>query len=536
MERLDRDDDDFGEGFIAESHPLRPTRLIVPGRNESRAPSISSSVSDMDVPIYTRETTVPLSSKKGLNGHLVFAITAAALGSSFQHGYNTAVVSNAEAVMKIWIGNLAGNRTGTATEPDSSQVTFIWAVIVSIFCLGGMIGGSLVGFVADKFGRKGGLLLNNILVVLAVIFEGAAKPTFSYEMIYIGRFLIGVNAGLNAGLAPMYLGEVSPMHLRGAVGTVYQLIITISILVSQILGLESIFGTASQWPILLCLTIVPAIFQLVTLPFCPESPKYLLLGRGKDMEAQRALSWLRGTIEVHDEMEEMRAEYESLKLIPSVSLKELLMNATLRIPLTIAVMVMIAQQLSGINAIMSFSTSIFEMANLPKDAAQMATMGVGAMNVVMTFVSLILVEKAGRKTLLLVGFSGMVIDTLLLAICMPFAKDSTFAAYSSILLVIMFVVLFATGPGSIPWFLVSELFNQSARPVATSVAIGVNWTANFLVSFGFKPLQTALDSNVFYIFAVLQALFTFYIYRKVPETKNKSIEEISSMFRQISYQ
>ena len=103
-------------------------------------------------------------------------------------------------------------------------------------------------------------------------------------------------------------------------------------------------------------------------------------------------------------------------------------------------------------------------------------------------------------------------------------------------MVIMFVVLFATGPGSIPWFLVSELFNQSARPVATSVAIGVNWTANFLVSFGFKPLQNALDSNVFYIFAGLQALFTLYIYKKVPETKNKTIEEISSMFRQISYQ
>ena len=134
-----------------------------------------------------------------------------------------------------------------------------------------------------------------------------------------------------------------------------------------------------------------------------------------------ALSWLRGTIEVHDEMEEMRAEYESIKLIPTVSLKELLMNATLRIPLGIAVMIMLAQQLSGINAIMSFSTSIFEMANLGKSAAQSATMGVGAMNVVMTFVSLVLVEKAGRKTLLLVGFGGMVIDTLLLAICMPFA-------------------------------------------------------------------------------------------------------------------
>lgn len=145
----------------------------------------------------------------------------------------------------------------------------------------------MVGWAADRFGRKGGLLLNNILVLLTVIFEGSAKAAKSYEMVIVGRFLIGINSGLNAGLAPMYLAEISPVHLRGAVGTVYQLVITISILVSQILGLEQVLGTANQWPLLLCLTIVPAFFQMCTLPLCPESPKYLLLNRGKDMDAQR---------------------------------------------------------------------------------------------------------------------------------------------------------------------------------------------------------------------------------------------------------
>lgn len=134
-----------------------------------------------------------------------------------------------------------------------------------------------------------------------------------------------------------------------------------------------------------------------------------------------ALAWLRGTIEVHDEMEEMRTEYESVKLVPKVTLKELFVNSALRIPLIIAIMVMFAQQLSGINAVMFFSTKIFTMAQLDKNAAQNATMAVGAMNVIMTFVSLILVEKAGRKTLLLAGFSGMFIDTALLAICLAFA-------------------------------------------------------------------------------------------------------------------
>ncbi|XP_071874992.1 solute carrier family 2, facilitated glucose transporter member 1 isoform X6 [Bombus fervidus] len=472
--------------------------------------------------------------KAGLNGRLAFAIAAAALGSSFQHGYNTGVVNAPQQLIENWISDLKMNRTGQVTK--QSEVTMIWAIAVSIFCVGGMIGGSLVGSIADRFGRKGGLLLNNILVVLTVIFEGSAKAAKSYEMIIIGRFLIGINAGLNAGLAPMYLSEISPIHLRGAVGTVYQLVITMSILVSQILGLEQILGTDEQWPLLLCLTIVPAIFQVITLPLCPESPKYLLLSKGKDMEAQRALAWLRGTIEVHDEMEEMRTEYESVKLVPKVTLKELFVNPSLRIPLMIAIMVMFAQQLSGINAVMFFSTKIFTMAQLDKTAAQNATMAVGAMNVVMTFVSLILVEKAGRKTLLLAGFSGMFIDTALLAVCLAFADTSRAAAYSSIVLVMTFVILFAIGPGSIPWFLVSELFNQSARPAATSVAIAVNWTANFIVSIGFLPLQEALGAYVFIIFAALQAFFVFFIYKKVPETKNKTMEEISSMFRQISYQ
>lgn len=533
---MDRDDEDFGEGFIAESHPLRPTHLSVPlsGRPDSRAPSISSSVSDLDVPIYTRETTIPVSARKGLNGRLAFAIAAAALGSSFQHGYNTGVVNAPQQLIEDWISELKANRTGVPTK--QSEVTMIWSIAVSIFCVGGMIGGSMVGSIADRFGRKGGLLLNNVLVLLTVIFEGSAKSAKSYEMIIIGRLLIGINAGLNAGLAPMYLAEISPIHLRGAVGTVYQLVITMSILVAQILGLEQVMGSADHWPLLLCLTIVPAIFQVATLPLCPESPKYLLLGRGKDMEAQRALSWLRGTIEVHDEMEEMRAEYESMRMVPKVTLKELFVNSTLRIPLIIALMVMFAQQLSGINAVMFFSTKIFTMAQLDKNAAQNATMGVGAMNVLMTFISLILVEKAGRKTLLMIGFTGMFVDTALLAVCLAFADTSRTAAYFSIVLVIMFVVLFATGPGSIPWFLVSELFNQSARPAATSVAIAVNWTANFIVSIGFLPMQEAMGAYVFIIFAVLQAFFVFFIYKKVPETKNKTMEEISSMFRQISYQ
>ncbi|KAK2586883.1 hypothetical protein KPH14_009820 [Odynerus spinipes] len=533
--QMDRDDEDFGDGYIAESHPLRPTHLSVPldGRSDSRAPSISSSVSDLDVPIYTRETTIPIYAKRDINRNLVFAIAAAVLGSSFQHGYNTGVVNAPQELIERWISEVKENQTGVPTS--QTEVTMIWSVAVSIFCVGGMIGGTLVGVIADRFGRKGGLLLNNILVFLTVLFEGLAKPVKSYEMIIAGRFLIGINSGLNAGLSPMYLSEISPVHMRGAVGTAYQLVITISILISQVLGLEKIMGTEELWPFLFCLTILPAIFQVITLPLCPETPKFLLINKGKDMEAQKALTWLRGTNDVHDEMGQMRTEYESVKLVPKVSFKELFVNPALRIPLMIAVMVMLAQQFSGINAVMFYSTKIFMSAHFTKTAAQNATMGVGAMNVLMTVVSLILVEKAGRKTLLLVGFGGMFVVTTLLTICLIFSESSRPAAYCSVVLVILFVVLFATGPGSIPWFLVSELFNQSSRPAATSIAIAINWTANFVVSIGFLPLQEILGPYVFVIFAALQAFFTLFIFKKVPETKNKTTEEIAAMFRQMSY-
>lgn len=199
-------------------------------------------------------------------------------------------------------------------------------------------------------------------------------------------------------------------------------------------------------------------------------------------------------MEVHEEMDEMRSEYEQMKLTPKVSMRELVTNNTLRIPLYISLALMCAQQLSGINAVMFFSTKIFKMAQLSDENAQYATMGMGAINVLMTLVSLVLVEKAGRKQLLLIGFTGMFFDTILLTIAMVNVESALWISYLAILFVFVFVVMFATGPGSIPWFMVSELFTQSARPAATSLAVCVNWTANFMVGLGFLPLQVSIST------------------------------------------
>ncbi|CAG5000934.1 unnamed protein product [Parnassius apollo] len=468
----------------------------------------------------------------GMNIRLAFAVVSSACWSAFQHGYNTGVINAPQAVMTEWLHKEALTGTNiTIAAKDDPKVTTIWSITVAIYCVGGMIGGVLTGVIADRFGRKGGLLLNNGLVFLAAAFEGSSRIAKSAELLILGRLLIGVNSGLNAGLAPLYLAEISPVSLRGSIGTVYQLVITITILLSQILGLESILGTEYGWPWLLGITAVPAVIQGATLPLCPESPKFLLLNKGQELHAQRALNWLRGDVAVHGEMEEMHQEAEKNKVSKKVTFRELVSNRQLRQPLLIALVVMLAQQLSGINAVIFFSTDIFMKANLSESQSQYATMGMGAMNVVMTVISLVLVEIAGRKTLLLTGFSGMLVCSISLCIASLYT-ELAWVSYLCIILVILFVVMFAVGPGSIPWFLVTELFNQAARPVASSVAVTVNWAANFIVGLSFLPLSLVLGMNTFIIFAVLQFLFIVFISFKVPETKNRTVEEITAMFRQ----
>ncbi|XP_035219475.1 solute carrier family 2, facilitated glucose transporter member 1-like isoform X1 [Stegodyphus dumicola] len=468
--------------------------------------------------------------RSGLPGHLVIAIAAAALGSSFQHGYNTGVVNAPQAVIEKFITDTYFAKYNEM--PTTSVVTVIFSLMVSVFCLGGMIGALGTAFLAEKFGRKGGLLLNNILVFIAAALMGFGKMAKSYEMLIVGRFVIGLNSGLNAGLAPMYLTEISPIHLRGAVGTIYQLIIAFSILISQIFGMPEVLGTEEAWPILFGLIIVPSVFMLVTLPLCPESPKYILINQGKDVAAQKALKWLRGTSEVHYEMDEMRAEFEEMKTVPKVTLKEIVYNSVLRKPLIISVVIMLSQQLSGINAVIFYSTEIFMNAGLPKETAVYATLGMGTINVLMTIVSMVLVEKAGRRTLHMFGLAGMMIISLLLTICLALTPKAPWLSYVSIICIIGFIIMFASGPGSIPWFLVAELFGQGARPIATSIAVAVNWMANFIVSLSFLPITEMIGEYTFLIFTALLAMFWLFTYNKVPETKGRTVEEIAAIFRE----
>ncbi|XP_076619969.1 glucose transporter 1 isoform X16 [Colletes latitarsis] len=473
--------------------------------------------------------------EQGLTLFLSYAILAAVLGM-LQFGYNTGVINAPEVNIENFMKDVYKDRYGEDISDDS--VKKLYSVAVSIFAIGGMLGGFSGGIIANRFGRKGGLLLNNVLGIVGACLMGCTKIAQSYEILFFGRFIIGVNCGLNTSLVPMYISEIAPLNLRGGLGTVNQLAVTVGLLVSQVLGIEQILGTNEGWPVLLGLAICPAILQLLLLPVCPESPRYLLITKQWEEEARKALRRLRASNQVEEDIEEMRAEERAQQAESRISMTELICSPTLRAPLVIGVVMQLSQQLSGINAVFYYSTNLFTSSGLTEESAKFATIGIGAIMVCMTLVSIPLMDRTGRRTLHLYGLGGMFIFSIFITISFLIKEFFGYVqemidwmSYLSVVSTLSFVVFFAVGPGSIPWMITAELFSQGPRPAAMSIAVLVNWMANFLVGIGFPSMKSCLENYTFLPFSAFLAIFWIFTYKKVPETKNKTFEEILALFR-----
>jgi len=209
----------------------------------------------------------------------------------------------------------------------------------------------------------------------------------------------------------------------------------------------------------------------------------------------------------------------------------LICSPTLRAPLVIGIVMQLSQQLSGINAVFYYSTSLFTSSGLSDESAKFATIGIGAIMVGMTLVSIPLMDRTGRRTLHLYGLGGMFIFSIFITISFLIKEMIDWMSYLSVVSILGFVVFFAVGPGSIPWMITAELFSQGPRPAAMSIAVLVNWLANFLVGMGFPSMMNELQNYTFLPFSVFLAFFWIFTYRKVPETKNKTFEEILALFR-----
>ncbi|XP_031708612.1 solute carrier family 2, facilitated glucose transporter member 3 [Anarrhichthys ocellatus] len=463
--------------------------------------------------------------KKKLTFYLLYSVSTAVIGS-LQFGYNTGVINAPEQKLRRFFQNVSMERYGEPFSPGAN--TMVWSFAVAIFSVGGMVGSFSVGALVNKFGRIKSMLLSNILAVLGGGLMGLSALSRSFEMVIIGRLIIGVFCGMCTGLTPMYVGEVAPTALRGAFGTLHQLALVIGILVAQIFGLEFILGSDTLWPLLLALTILPAILQCIMLPFCPESPRYLLISLNKEEEARKALVRLRGCEDVSDDIQEMKEEGMKMAMEKKVSILELFRSRKYRQPIIIAIVLQLSQQLSGINAVFYYSTGIFDTAGVTQPIY--ATIGAGVVNTVFTVVSLFLVERAGRRTLHLIGLGGMAIFALIMTISLSLVKTNESLSYLAIVAVFGFVASFEMGPGPIPWFIVAELFSQGPRPAAIAVSGFSNWTANFLVGLGFPKLEELCGPYVFIIFMVFLIVFFIFTFLKVPETRGRTFDEIAQGF------
>nr|XP_044995662.1 solute carrier family 2, facilitated glucose transporter member 3 isoform X1 [Jaculus jaculus] len=464
-------------------------------------------------------------SKQNVTPSLIFAITVATIGS-FQFGYNTGVINAPEAIIKDFLNYTMEERL--EDRPSDGLVTGLWALCVAIFSVGGMIGSFSVGLFVNRFGRRNSMLMVNLLALAGGCLMGFAKRAAAVEMLILGRLITGIFCGLCTGFVPMYIGEVSPTALRGAFGTLNQLGIVVGILVAQIFGLEFILGSEELWPGLLAFTIIPALLQSAVLPFCPESPRFLLINRKEEERAREILQRLWGTQDVAQDIQEMKDESVRMAQEKQVTLLELFRSSNYHQPLLIAIVLQLSQQLSGINAVFYYSTGIFKDAGVGEPIY--ATIGAGVVNTVFTIVSVFLVERAGRRTLHMTGLGGMAVCSVLMTVSMLLKDDYEAMSFVCIVSVLTYVAFFEIGPGPIPWFIVAELFSQGPRPAAMAVAGCSNWTSNFLVGLLFPSAAALLGPYVFIVFASFLIIFLVFTFFKVPETRGRTFEDIARAF------
>ncbi|NXC85677.1 GTR5 protein, partial [Cercotrichas coryphoeus] len=456
---------------------------------------------------------------------LALVALISAFGSSFQYGYNVSVINSPAPYMQEFYNRTYLDRTGVPM--DSSFQTLLWSLTVSMFPLGGLFGSLMVWPMVNNCGRKGTLLINNLFSIAAAILMGTSELAKTFEVIILSRVVMGIFAGLASNVVPMFLGEMSPKNLRGAIGVVPQLFITIGILAAQILGLNSILGNAEGWPVLLGLTGIPSLLQLLTLPFFPESPRYLLIQKGNEEQARRALQRLRGREDVDDEIQEMYQEDRSEKEEGQFSVLSLFTFRGLRWQLISIIVMMAGQQLSGVNGVFYYADRIFESAGVQSSSIQYVTVSIGAINVVMTLLAVFIVESLGRRILLLAGFLLCSASCAILTLALNLQTTVSWMSYLSIVCVIAYIIGHAIGPSPIPAVMITEMFLQSSRPAAFMVGGSVHWLSNFTVGLVFLYMEAGLGPYSFLIFCAICVATMLYIFFVVPETKNKTFMEIN---------
>ncbi|XP_072288647.1 solute carrier family 2, facilitated glucose transporter member 11b isoform X2 [Eucyclogobius newberryi] len=466
------------------------------------------------------------------NRSLLLAAGAACIGGTFQYGYNISVINAPTMYVQRFINQTWIERYNTNISEDA--LTLLWSTIVSIFTLGGLVGASLGGTLSVKLGRKGTLLTNNAFSLTAAFLMGISQSTGLFELLIIGRFFSGINAGIGICVQPLYLGEIAPTSLRGAMGMGTSIFITGGILTGQVMGLREFLGREEYWPLLLATTCIPAIIQLIILPFFPESPRYLLIDKGDTEGCKKALKQLHGTGFSETEREDIEKEKLNSAGVQAKKPWELFSDRSVRWQLFTIIVLNVAQQLNGINAIYFYADYVFRQSGIPEDQIRYVTVGTGACECLTALTCGMLIECLGRKVLIMGGYCFMSICCILFTLTLTFQGAGPVVPYLSMACVFAFILSFGLGPGGVTNILTTELFTQSTRPAAYMIAGTVNWCSFFFIGLIFPFIVLGLQQYCFLVFVVVCSGVVTYIFFVVPETKNKTFLQIQNEFQSLN--
>ncbi len=407
-------------------------------------------------------------------------------------------------------------------QKDFALTTFQEEVVVAAVLLGAVVGAIFGGKLADRFGRRTVLMQVAVLFTIGAIGTALAPGTV---WLAIGRVVVGVAIGVASFTAPLYISEVSPPNVRGRLVSLNQLMITIGIVVSYLA--DYALAGASAWRWMFALAAIPAIVLFIGLLFLPESPRWLM-SRSLGDQARALLERIRESTDVEKELTEIAASLNQQE----GSWRELL-GASLRPALIVGIGLAVFQQFTGINTVIYYAPTIFQFAGLHSaSAAILATVGVGVVNVLLTIVALRLLDRVGRRPLLLYGLVGMIISLGVLGFAFLSPSLSDVVAWVAVISVAVYVACFAIGLGPVFWLMIAEIYPLKIRGRAMSVATVANWGSNLVVALTFLSLLHALGRAwTFWLYGIVGVLAWIFVYKMVPETKGRTLEEIEAHWR-----
>ncbi|MDA8392058.1 MAG: sugar porter family MFS transporter [Actinomycetota bacterium] len=431
--------------------------------------------------------------------HVQVVAAVTALGGML-FGYDTGVISGALLFVR----------------QSFHLTTFEAELVTSAILVGAMVGAFGSGRLAGAVGRRPVILATALLFIAGVLL--AAFST-GMAMLVLARFAIGVAVGSASMLVPMYISELAPPRIRGSLVSLNQLAITSGILMAGLVdyGLSS----SGNWRLMFGLAVIPAAALFLGVLFQPESPHWLIT-KGREEEARRILLQVRDRTSIDDEVAQVRQLSNR-----RTSLAELWLPAV-RPALMLGVGLAVLQQVTGINTVIYYAPSLLKGAGLTAGASILATVGVGIINVGMTVVAIRLLDRTGRRPLLIGGTAGMAISLAVVAVA--FTNGSQLKGLWAVMAVgaiMVYVGSFAVGLGPVFWLMISEIYPLKVRGEAMSVATMANWGANLVVSLTFLSLIGALGAvGTFALFAVVTVGAVWYFFARVPETKGRSLAEI----------